>query len=67
MSQQLAVWLFEACVGVLSLEQGQLRFAYLPSWLENPQAVPLSQGLPLQNEPFGDQAARSFFAGLLPE
>ena len=27
----------------------------------------LSQSLPLQAEPFGDQACRPFFAGLLPE
>jgi serine/threonine-protein kinase HipA len=42
-------------------------FTYEPAYLAARGALPLSLALPLQAEPFGDAAARAFFANLLPE
>lgn len=67
MSRQLKVFLFGRKVGSLHQEDGRLRFAYDLAWLAATQSVPLSQSLPLREEPFDDKAARPFFAGLLPE
>ena len=53
-----------------SLEQddsGLLQFSYDPTWLEEPNAAPLSRSLPLQSEVFTGMKARPFFAGILPE
>lgn len=67
MAHELEVWLFERRVGSLSLVNGRLSFTYAPDWLALPQAIPLSQSLPLQAQPFDDHQTRPFFAGLLPE
>ena len=67
MAHELNVWLFGQRVGQLALVHGRLSFAYAPAWLEQPQAVALSQSLPLQAEAFDDVQTRPFFAGLLPE
>ncbi|WP_198953821.1 type II toxin-antitoxin system HipA family toxin [Synechococcus sp. 8F6] len=63
----LEVWLLNQRAGTLWLNAGELQFQYCALWLEQPQAIALSQSLPLNAEPFGDQACRPFFAGLLPE
>lgn len=67
MAHELDVWLFAQRVGQLSLLNGRLSFAYASSWLTHPQAVPLSQSLPLQAAAFDEHQTRPFFAGLLPE
>lgn len=67
MAHELEVWLFTDPVGTLGLIEGQLSFRYSPDWLSRPDAVPLSNSLPLQAEPFDDRRTRPFFAGLLPE
>lgn len=67
MSRQLTVYLFGRKVGSLGQDDGRLSFSYAPTWIGNPEARPLSQSLPLREEPFDDRAARPFFAGLLPE
>jgi len=67
MTHELKVWLFDQPVGRLFLSNGRLHFAYLPEWLAQPQAMPVSMSLPLQADSFDDQQARPFFAGLLPE
>lgn len=64
---EMAVWLFDDCIGTLYLENGWLRFQYASDWLNHPNAVALSQSLPLQAEAFNDSQAKPFFAGLLPE
>jgi serine/threonine-protein kinase HipA len=63
----LEVWLLNQRAGTLWLKDGELQFQYRTLWLEQPQAIALSQSLPLQAEAFGDRACRPFFAGLLPE
>lgn len=67
MTRQLNVWLFGKQIGTLTQTDGRLRFSYLADWLGMTNAIPLSQSLPLQSEPFKDRATRPFFAGLLPE
>ena len=66
-THELEVWLFDQRVGSLSLMHGRLSFTYAPDWLALPKAMPLSQSLPLQAEPFDNHLTRPFFAGLLPE
>ena len=66
-SSKLDVWLFAKRVGTLTFERGRLQFTYADTWLADSRAVSLSCSLPLRPEPFGDQVARPFFAGLLPE
>ncbi len=67
MTRELEVWLFAERVGTLALVDGRLNFRYAPDWISRPDAVPLSNSLPRQAEPFDDRHARPFFAGLLPE
>jgi serine/threonine-protein kinase HipA len=66
-ARELEVWLFAHRVGTLALVEGRLSFWYAPDWLARAEAVALSCSLPLQAEPFDDQATRPYFAGLLPE
>ena len=44
---------------------GALAFAYEPTYVRQPNAIPLSLSLPLSSEPFADVPARSFFDNLL--
>ena len=67
MARALDVWLFADRIGTLERIAGRLTFRYSTEWLRQPNAVELSCSLPLQAEPFDDQQARPFFAGLLPE
>lgn len=67
MTRELEVWLFSSRVGRLVVVDGRLSFRYVPSWLSEADAMPLSASLPLQAEPFDDHKSRPFFAGLLPE
>ena len=67
MAHDIGVWLFDQPVGTLALVGGRLNFQYRSDWLAQPNAVALSQSLPLQAESFDDHQCRAFFAGLLPE
>lgn len=67
MAHEISVWLFDQPVGTLSLQGGRLSFQYDHDWLAQPDAVALSQSLPLGPKPFDDHHCRAFFAGLLPE
>ena len=42
-------------------------FKYAPSYLMDPNAVPVSLSLPLQTAPFSARRTRTFFEGMLPE
>lgn len=64
---QLDVYLHEDRVGVLErLPQARLGFHYEPAWVEG-GGPPVSLSLPVREEPYGDDACRPFFKGLLPE
>lgn len=63
----LDVYLHADRVGTLErLDQGRIRFAYDEAWVER-GGRPISLSLPVREEPYADDAARPFFAGLLPE
>lgn len=64
----LSVWWRDRLAGVLSIDKGgAMHFTYAADWLADPAAPPLSQALPKQAEPFGDQLCKAVFGGLLPE
>lgn len=68
MARTLDVYLHNKLVGHLIQDDlGQMEFYYLAGWIENPNAIPLSQSLPLRKERFKRIECRGFFAGLLPE
>ncbi|AJD43634.1 MULTISPECIES: HipA domain-containing protein [Rhizobium] len=48
-------------------EAGALAFAYSSTYLETPDAIPLSLSLPLEEEAYEDNDARPFFDNLLQE
>lgn len=48
------------------LEHGY-RFTYLPEYLANAGALPISLLLPLQAEPYEEKRLLPFFDGLIPE
>ncbi len=66
--QILNVFLGQELVGELEQDaSGNTRFQYFQSWLDSPDAVPLSTSLPLRPKPFSRNETRPFFAGVLPE
>lgn len=68
MAKILDVYFHEKIIGTLKQDDdGQIEFSYLPSWLENPDAIAISCSLPLQKATFKRKECRAFFAGILPE
>lgn len=65
--KQLDVHLHDELVGRLErVEQGRLRFAYLPG-VPSDLRPPLSLSLPVREEAYEDGECRGYFSGLLPE
>ena len=48
-------------------EDHKVHFSYLESYLDRPDARPVSISLPLQEESFSSQVTKTYFDGLLPE
>jgi serine/threonine-protein kinase HipA len=46
---------------------GRHRFEYLPSWQENPRAIPLSYSIPIHQKTHGTRVVTDFMWGLLPD
>lgn len=68
MAKSLDVYLEDKFVGnLIQNNHGQMLFSYAEIWLENPNAIPLSQSLPLRKDLFSTKECRGFFAGILPE
>ncbi|MGO9200006.1 MAG: type II toxin-antitoxin system HipA family toxin [Limisphaerales bacterium] len=68
MPRTLDVYLHRHLVGQLVQdEHGQMAFSYTESWLNNPEAIPLSHSLPLRKGRFNRNECRGFFAGVLPD
>jgi len=64
----LDVHLFQCKVGTLFRDEiGRLTFVYDAVWLENANAIPLSQSLPLTSKQFTQKECQGYFSGLLPE
>lgn len=67
MDNELHVFLNEERIGTLTQDNGAMSFAYVPEYLHNPAAYPLSQNLPLQETTFHDPDVENFFSNLLPD
>ena len=68
MARTLDVFLHRELVGHLIQDDGgQMVFDYAESWLNEPDATPLSHSLPLRRERFKRNECRGYFAGVLPE
>lgn len=68
MARTLDVYLHRNLVGCLIQDDhGELMFEYRETWLNDPNAVPVSQSLPLRKERYARRACRGFFGGILPE
>lgn len=61
------VLLHDRTVGLLEELENGYRFSYLPDYLAEPEAEPVSLTLPLRPEPFEDKRLFPFFDGLIPE
>ena len=48
-------------------KNGALSFKYAPEYLQNKEAYPLSQNLPLTDGIFHDPVVENFFSNLLPD
>jgi serine/threonine-protein kinase HipA len=68
MAKTLDVYLHEHLSGhLIQDDHGDLLFTYAEGWLSNPNAIALSNSLPLRKEPFDRHECRGFFGGILPE
>lgn len=68
MERTLDVYLHHEIVGhLIQDEHGDMIFNYIQSWMGNPNAIPLSQSLPLREDLFSRKECGGFFAGILPE
>lgn len=66
--KRLRVWWDGRAVGELTQDDGgELGFAYLPGWVNDPETPAVSASLPKRLEPFSRRECRPFFGGLLPE
>ena len=54
-------------IGCLTLRSGRLSFKYAQSWLQHPQARPISLSIPLQSEELKSDSVHAFFDNLLPD
>jgi serine/threonine-protein kinase HipA len=68
MARTLDVYLQRELVGhLIQNAGGQMVFDYAESWLQRPDATPLSHSLPLRRQRFTRKECRGYFAGILPE
>ncbi|HEV7732725.1 MAG TPA: type II toxin-antitoxin system HipA family toxin [Candidatus Binatia bacterium] len=68
MTRTLDVYLQTRLTGhLVHTAAGRLRFTYALEWLRGATPNPLSQSLPLREDPFEHAKCRPFFAGLLPD
>ncbi len=61
------VWYSETLAGYVEETEVGYRFTYQATYLNSPEAKPVSQVLPLQAEPFEAKTLFPFFDGLIPE
>lgn len=68
MDRTLDVYLHEQLVGLMVQDDnGDMVFDYNESWINNPNAMPLSLSLPLRKERYSRRECEGFFDGILPE
>jgi serine/threonine-protein kinase HipA len=68
MNHKLDVYLNQTLTGLLSIDaHSDMVFVYDDHYIEDKKNLPLSQSLPLQNQPYETKQCRPFFSGILPE
>ena len=68
MARELDVYLDQNLIGKLAQDShGETTFQYHESWIDDPQAVALSQSLPLRKQEYTRRECIGFFNGILPE
>lgn len=67
--QRLVLWMNGERVGTWSISQGKDQLKYEDSWLQSPQARPLSLTLPFTpgNQPHRGELVGAWFDNLLPD
>ena len=65
--QRGAVYRNKRFVGIVSKENGQYQFIYNQDYLNDPLALPISVGLPLQDVGYISPVLFPFFANMLAE
>ena len=61
------VYVLDEWAGVLEETDAGYRFAYVPTYLDAPNPLPVSLTLPPRSEPYLSTTLFSFFDGLIPE
>ncbi len=67
MSRQGKVFIGKQQAGIIFEDEEGYHFKYLPDYLEQSDAQPVSFTLPLQKETFSSKTMLPFFDGLIPE
>ena len=65
--KQAEIYYKDIPAGVLTESDDGYEFRYLPEYLASENAKPVSQTLPLQNQPYRSNVLLPFFDGLIPE
>ena len=61
------IYVHETIAGVLEETETGYRFQYVPEYLSQKDAEPVSLTLPIQKDPYQSQVLFPFFDGLIPE
>ncbi|WP_440422835.1 HipA N-terminal domain-containing protein [Prevotella merdae] len=61
------IYMYERYAGMLKEDENGFSFVYDPSYLQQPDAEPISLSMPLRKEPYEDKVLFPFFDGLIPE
>lgn len=61
------IYMYERNARMLREDENGFSFVYDPSYLQQPDAEPISLSMPLRKEPYEDKVLFPFFDGLIPE
>lgn len=68
MAKKLNVYFKQKFIGELVQDDdGQMKFSYSLSCLNDPEMIAISCSLPLEKKTFTQKECRAFFSGILPE
>ena len=60
------IYMYERYAGMLREDENGFSFVYDPSYLQQPDAEPISLSMPLRKESYEDKVLFPFFDGLFP-
>lgn len=61
------IYMYERYAGMLREDENGFSLVYDPSYLQQPDAEPISLSMPLRKESYEDKVLFPFFDGLIPE